>query len=382
MNPAIRNTLVGLTAAAIAAGAMTSTALRAQQSSGAAAAAPAKKIKGGAQPWPDEKTIEARKVSSQNRKLFTSDDVLPISMTADFKAINNDKNQNSTKIYPGTITFAGPDGQPKTVQINLQPRGHSRRTICNWVPLRLTFPKEGVKGTVFDGVEAIKLGVHCRSDVDDIIMREYAVYRIGGLISPTYFRARPAKATYIDVKSGKPMESDKNAMFIEDDDDVARRMGGRITDAQGLSFSRVDFDSVATQSMFEYMISNHDFGLTTQHNVRVVEMQAGPKYVIPYDFDYSGVVDAPYAIPPPQLHLTSVKDRMYRGPCRPAAEMEPILAKFRNARAQILAIYDTVPNLKNGYRADAKKYLETFFKSIENPGSVKKEFTDCKYDRS
>jgi hypothetical protein len=126
------------------------------------------------------------------------------------------------------------------------------------------------------------------------------------------------------------------------------------------------------------MVSNHDFGLTSQHNIRVVEMQTGKKYAIPYDFDYSGVVDAPYALPSPQLHLDTVRDRLYRGPCRSAADLAPTLDKFRAAKAQIMSLYDTVPNLKNGYRTEAKKYLEIFFKMIDDPGKVKHEFTDCK----
>lgn len=379
MNPAIRSTLVGLTVAVLAAGAMTSTAVRAQQRGAPAPSTPpAKKVKGGAQPWPDDKTIEAHRVSSENRKLFASQDVLPITLTADFKALNNDKNPNSTKVYPGTVTFTGPDGQPKTVSVTMTPRGHSRRVICNWVPLRIIFPKEPVKGTVFEGVEAIKLGVHCKSEADDIVAREYAVYKIDNLLTPRSFRARQAKATYVDVKSGKPMETDKNAMFIEDDDDVARRMSGRITDAQGLNFARVDLDTITMQLLFEYMISNHDISLAAQHNFRVIEMPNGTKYPVPYDFDYSGVVDAPYAIPPQALHIDTVKDRVYRGPCRPAADLAPILDKFRANKLQIMAIYDTVPNLKNGYRSDAKKYLEGFFKIIDDAGKVKHEFSDCK----
>lgn len=381
MNPAIRTTLVGLSVAAIAAGAMTSTALRAQQARGAAGASgtpAAKKVKGGAEPWPDAKTIESRRASAENRKLFASQDVLPITLTADFKSLNNDKNPNSTKVYPGTVTFAGPDGQPTTVKVSLTPRGHSRRAICNWVPLRLTFVKADVKGTLFDGVDSIKLGVHCKSEVDDIVAREYAIYRIDNLLTPRSFRARPAKASYVDIKSGKPMETDKNAMFIEDDDDVARRMSGRITDAQGLNFARVDYDTITMQLLFEYMISNHDISLFAQHNFRVIEMPNGTKYPVPYDFDYSGLVDAPYAIPPKEFHLDTVKDRFYRGPCRPAADLAPILDKFRAAKPQILALYDTLPNLKNSYRSDAKKYLEGFFKIIDDPGKVKHEFTDCK----
>jgi hypothetical protein len=378
MTPAIRNLSLGVMMAVCGAAALQAGAQQ-QRTAPPAPVAADKKVKGGAQPWPDAKTIESRRASSEGRKLFASEDVLPITLTADFKSLNNDKNVNSTKVYPGTVTFAGPDGQPKTVNVTLTPRGHSRRVICNWVPLRITFPKEPVKGTVFDGVESIKLGVHCKAEADDIVAREYAVYKIDNLLTPRSFRARPAKASYVDVKSGKPMETDKNAMFIEDDDDVARRMSGRITDAEGLNFARVDYDTITMQLLFEYMISNHDISLSAQHNFRVIEMPDGKKYPVPYDFDYSGVVDAPYAIAPAVLHIDTVKNRVYRGPCRPAADLAPILDKFRALKTQIMSVYDTAPNLKNGYRSDAKKYLDGFFKIIDDPGKVKHEFTDCNH---
>jgi hypothetical protein len=377
MTPAIRNISIGLLLASTAA-----VALHADwtpQARGAqATATETKKVKGGAQPWPDAKTIESHRDAAEHRKLFTSDESIPITLTADFHTINNDKNVNGTKVYQGSIRFAGPDGQPKEVNITLTPRGHSRRAICNWVPLRLTFPKEPMKGTVFEGIDSIKLGVHCRSDVDDIIAREYVAYRIDNLLTPNSFRARMATATYVDVKSKKPMEENKLAMFIEDDDDVARRMSGRITDAEGLRFTSVDLDTITQALIFEYMISNHDISLFAQHNFRVVEMPTGTKYAVPYDFDYSGLVNAPYAIPPAVLHIDTVRNRVYRGPCRPATELDPILAKFTEIKPKVMDLYDTLPNLKNGYRSEAKKYLDDFYKTIENPGSVKKTFTDCK----
>ena len=36
---------------------------------------------------------------------------------------------------------------------------------------------------------------------------------------------------------------------------------------------------------------------------------------MPYDFDYSGLVDAPYAVPPDSIHLANVRVRRYRGFC-------------------------------------------------------------------
>jgi hypothetical protein len=43
-----------------------------------------------------------------------------------------------------------------------------------------------------------------------------------------------------------------------------------------------------------------------------------------------------------------------------------------------MALFDTLPMMKNSYRADAKKFLEGFYHTLDQPNSVKKTFTDCK----
>jgi hypothetical protein len=63
---------------------------------------------------------------------------------------------------------------------------------------------------------------------------------------------------------------------------------------------------------------------------------------------------------------------LYRGPCRTEAELEPVLARFRATREQVLALYDSLPDLDPAYGRDAKKYLEEFYSMIVRPDRVKK----------
>ncbi len=374
MTPALRRTFAGLLVA-VASAAVLHAGL--QQRSAQAPPAP-KAPKGGAEPWPDAKTIESHRVAAENRKLFNSKDPFPFTLTADFKTINADKDENSTKVYPGTIEFPTDDGKTKSVQIEMRPRGHSRRKICFELPLRLTFPKDEVKGTIFDGVGSIKLGVHCRSDFEDYVPREYANYQIYNMLTPKSFRARLAKASYVDVKTKKPLET-RYAMFIEDDDDVAKRMSGRITDQKDLRFAQVDQDTLMSSTIFEYMISNLDMSISGQHNYKIVEMPTGEKYPVPYDFDYSGLVNANYSVPPPQFKIESVRVRVYRGPCMTVEQLQPYFAKFEAIKDQVLKLYDTLEGLKSGYRNEAKQFINVFYHNIEKPDSTKREFVDgCK----
>lgn len=331
-----------------------------------------------AEPWPDAKTMESRRLAAESRRLFQTEEPLAFRLTANFKTVNGDMDENSKKTYPATIEWADENGTTHSIALQIRPRGHSRRKVCEHPPLRLEFPKDQTKGTVFDGHGALKLGTHCKPELDDYVQREYAAYRIYNLLTPRSFRARLAKATYVDAKSGKIIET-RNAMFIEDDDDVAKRLSGRVDETEKLEFAQFDNETLTTMMVFEYFIGNTDVSLWAQHNVNIVATPQNVRYPVPYDFDYAGVVNAIYAVPGQGLGLVTVRTRLYRGPCRTPSQLSAVFDRIRNIRDQVTAIYDGLPGLKPAYRKDVQEYLGKFYKTIDNPIEIKKAFIDsCK----
>ena len=70
------------------------------------------------------------------------------------------------------------------------------------------------------------------------------------------------------------------------DDDVARRMEGRILEQDKLVFARFERESLTLMTLFEYMIGNTDVSLYAQHNTRIVQLpNIGLYFPIAYDFD-------------------------------------------------------------------------------------------------
>src|SRR5262245_12218649 len=179
------------------------------------------------EPWPDAKTMAERKRDSENLRLFASEEPLEFKLIADFRAVNRDRNPLSEKMFPAAIVLPRNDGTETEIALEIRTRGHSRRKpeVCSFAPLRLEFQRELMAGTPLARHNSIKLGVHCRdvNEFEQYVLREYAVYKIMNLLTPRSFRARLAKATYIDANS-KRVFAQKYAMFIEDDDDVAKRM--------------------------------------------------------------------------------------------------------------------------------------------------------------
>lgn len=339
---------------------------------------PAKAGKSAAGPdWPDAKTLAKQKEDAESRRLFGSTKPLEFTLVANFKAINNDR-APSVKTYPATIQFAKDDGSPVSIELQLRTRGHVRRMYqtCEFAPLRLEFTKAHVKGTVFDDQRVLKLGTHCRNvtEFEQYVLREYAAYQISNLLTARSFRARLARATYVDAATKKSLGT-RHAMFIEDDDDVAKRLEGRITEEKD-SLRFLDRDAFTLMTVFEYLIGNVDMSIIAQHNVKLVQTPARVVYPVPYDFDYSGLVNAAYALPPPTIKIGSVRERAYRGPCRTAQELEGFFAPIRKVRPDITAIYDSLPDLDARYKRNALGYLDQFFKLIDRPSDVKAAFLE------
>jgi hypothetical protein len=115
------------------------------------------------------------------------------------------------------------------------------------------------------------------------------------------------------------------------------------------------------------------------HNIRLIQKPNRTLTVVPYDFDLSGFVHAPYAAPDRNLGLRSVVDRLYRGPCRTTEEIDAAAAPFRAKRAELLAVVEGMRDLEPAARGEMKEYLESFFRTIEKPSTIKKQFVDgCK----
>jgi hypothetical protein len=332
-----------------------------------------------AEPWPDAAAMEARRVDAENRRLFAETEAFPMTLTADFKALNKDRAVEGKKPYPGVLTVTDAGGRTSEFHVTLRTRGHFRlrATSCSFVPIRVEFKPDEVKDTIFDRQKSLKLVTHCQSDkqYEQYTLREYLAYRALNILTPRSFRARLTRATYVQTSESKPITT-KVGMFIEDDDDVARRMDGRIAELPRATFKDVDPEMLTLAMVFEYMIGNTDFSMYMLHNIRLVRTQANKTYTVPYDFDLSGLVNTSYAIPDRSFGLKTVRDRLYRGPCTPVEEVEPVLKNFRQHKDEILALYESLPELDKDYRREARGYLEEFFRAIDKPGEVKSAFVD------
>jgi len=169
------------------------------------------------------------------------------------------------------------------------------------------------------------------------------------------------------------------AIFIEHENDVARRMGGRIVELPRTEFKDFHAETLNTMMLFEYMIGNTDFSLYANHNVRFVQDPSRTLFPVPYDFDLSGMVHAPYAIPDRRFGIRSVLDRLYRGPCRTVDQVEAAATAFRSKKGDMITLVEAINEVDSSSRSEMKSYLEEFFRVIDKPSSIKSRLVDsCK----
>jgi hypothetical protein len=192
-------------------------------------------------------------------------------------------------------------------------------------------------------------------------------------MTPQSFRARLANIDYLD-QSGRPYIS-RAGFFIEDFGDVAKR-NGMVTAHMGprVPLEQIDPVSGGRFAVFEYMISNYDWSMRAGpegdqccHNGRLMSPTGGGVLtVVPYDFDFSGLVDAPYADPPEGIPINNVRQRNYRGYCAHLAQARAFAAQISPRRAEFLGLFSTVPGLDTRNQARAAAFIQGFFADVDS----------------
>ena len=310
--------------------------------------------------------------------LFESDAPLELRLAVDLRTLINDRDSLERTEHPAVITYRIGDAAPVSLDVDVRTRGHWRRQRrnCDFPPLRLDLPRGDVGGTEFANQDKLKLVTPCRpgrSEYEEYVLREYLVYEIHNLLTPRSLRARLARITYVDT-TGREDSLTTHAFLLEDADAMATRNGGRRLETPGGRFEDMDSVRLGLAAVFLYMIGGTDWSLSGLHNIELMlDEQRHIYYPVPYDFDWTGIVNTSYAVPDRRLRIKSVRDRLYRGPCLSADHWNAVLATFRERKAEIYALYETVPGLSAGYVRDTHRYLDAFYEVIDDPGKFNRE---------
>lgn len=294
----------------------------------------------------------------------------------------------STDPLPGTVTLN--EGAPHEFPIQLNARGVTRRIagICNFPPLRIDFDGQSTTGTLFEGQNKLKLVDPCRQggSYEQLVVLEYLAYRLYNVITPVSYRVRPVQVTFHDTDRRRG-DASNFGYVIEDIDDVAHRNHLHAMDvlSHDRDASQLDGAAASRFALFEYMISNLDWDMVAGHageecchNSKLVGAtgEATANLIpVPYDFDYSGLVGAPYSVPPQGIRVPNVRTRYFRGYCRYNDQLPGVIEEFRQHKDALFAVIDNEPALQQSRRQSAHAYLQDFFNTLDNPDAVRRSLT-------
>ena len=200
-----------------------------------------------------------------------------------------------------------------------------------------------------------------RSISKENVIREFLAYQLYQDVSAYSLRVQLVEVTYVDEL--KPSNKVKRwGLLIEDIDELAARVGAVELDTFGLEQAQMDGPAWEKMAVFQYMIGNTDWDIRMARNVKILQIKkSGALIPVPYDFDFAGLVNAPYAVPNPDFQLTSVKDRLYQGEDRKNPHLANTLFFFKQNKEQLLQRVDRLPQLSRDTRYELKTYLNTFF---------------------
>jgi hypothetical protein len=312
----------------------------------------------------------AAKAPAPPTPLFASDTPIDVTIQGPISQLVSNRGETPR---PATLTVDG-----VTYPIALTPRGITRlrKDICDFPPLRVELTRPAPPGSLFQGQRRLKLFVHCKRDpaFQQKVLLEYSAYRLYNLVTPLSFRARLANINYVE-SDGRPYIS-RIGYFLEDLSDVAKRNGMSNAHMGALvPVTQLDPASAARVAVFEYMVSNYDWSMRAGpkgeeccHNSRLLtDRPNGLLTVVPYDFDFSGLVEAPYAGPPVELtQIDSVRQRLYRGYCIHLNEARSVAAQLSPRRAEFTGLFASIPGLDARNQTRAATFIQGFFNDLDS----------------
>ena len=313
--------------------------------------------------------------------LFQDAAALRVEITAPFSRLINERPKDQE--FQGSFSFKGPDGNVTELDLQVRARGKFRHTNCDFPPLYLNFKRSQVEGTLFNQQNKLKMVVHCKDSgrYQQSVLREYLAYRILNSLTDQSFQVRLLDVTYVDSEDRRPRMV-RNAFLIEHENRLAARLGMQRMNIFPDAVGAIQADHLNLTSIFQYLIGNTDFSpiLGSQneccHNYALFGTDDVQLLAIPYDFDMSGFVNTPYAMPDEGLGITNVRQRLYQGFCENNRYVEASVAEFLQVRDTLYALVADLKQLEPAVRERLAGYMDEFYEAIADPSAVEREFLD------
>jgi len=305
--------------------------------------------------------------------LFKYDDILDMALWFDITHYTQKKPKE--EYLDAILTYYISDKDSINKNIRLKSRGEFRNDFCSFPPLVLNFKKTDFALEDLSKLGKMKMVTHCKSGNIGYLFREYLVYRLYNVLTDYSFRVRLIRITYHNTfKEKKPIQT--YGFFIEPIDFLAERLNLIPVESVHLSQKNIKPEEMDRMAVFNYMIGNTDWSVPNQHNCKVLAQPGSERpdlgIIVPYDFDYSGLVNADYAIPYEGLGIESVRERIYLGLCRSEEEMLKVIEPFLAKKDEFYKVIQEFDMLDERAKSDIIRYLDDFYRLFDDRNSIVK----------
>ena len=309
-----------------------------------------------------------------NLPLFKNEDLLKIELKTDLALLINDIAEKRN-YHKSELRVFLENGKSDVLKVKVKTRGNFRRRKqnCNFPPLRFKIPVKEAMGTEFEGQSKLKYVSHCQSFVDDYeqhTIEEYLIYKMYNQISNHSYRVRLSQVSFVDVNSSDTIT--KFGFFLEDKDDVALRNGKHILNYKNMKQYEILRENMVMLSLFQLMIGNADWDVGRLHNVDVMSVsEHSIPVVVPFDFDWSGIINHSYYTLSPRIESNAKYKRLYKGMRWSPEELEQAFTNFKELKPSFLEVINSCNYLKTNNRNKLIEYIEKFYELINSKKDVK-----------
>lgn len=322
----------------------------------------------------------ARPDSRNAPPLFMSTTPLAVTFTTNIRQLRRDRDDKSPW-RAASLSYVDSAGRTVTIPMRAKTHGIWRLKHCEFPPVRLDFSGKTTKETVFQHVKRPKLVNFCHDSeqYEQYVLAEFQLYRIYQLLTPVSHQVRLLRMTYRDSASGR-QHAQRYAFLIEDPDQMAERLGGQLTKQKGAGPQDLEAGPTAVALLFQYMVGGTDFSFYALHNTEIITRPDGTNLPVMYDFDFTGAVNAPYATPDPQLRISSVRERSFRGFCAHRDRFPAAAQLLRERKDAIYALYrDEIGKLMDDRTVrETLHYFDDFYYAIQTPQRAQQDvFSNC-----
>jgi hypothetical protein len=291
-------------------------------------------------------------------------EVVEVNLEMDLNKVIADR--ISQEAHAAKFSFIDKTGVLQKWDIKVSLRGKFRRAKCEEMPpLKLNFKKGDLREKGLSTFDDMKLVTHCIDDFEEakkLVLKEYLAYKLYNQITEASFRVQLLKINYIDFNSNASKQ--QWAFLIEDTAQMRHRLNAeKVSSVFNIPREKFELNSLKKMSLFQYMIGNYDYEINAERNLKIVNVN--DKFVpIPYDFDFSFFVNAPYATVEPHFQITSFYDRVYLGFEEDLDDMVYTKSLFKSKKKSMYKTVKRFKLLSRKQRDNILKYLDTFYDNV------------------